>query len=828
MFAAFPDTIFVFGEFCEGAVDWTPLHVTDACSEWELTWQADTVHLNCAGDFDLRVAYSAQDACGNLSEALQVIAVRDTLSPVVVGAGEITWSCELPLEVSWPTAFDGCSEVIAAWTENLVQGPCASSYQLVRHYTFTDACGNQSWAQFEVSVVDSVGPVWAGALDTLWVGCGQELTDLATEGVWFEDCDASWTWTWGETSDSDGDAGVPACAGGTGAEQELWAIDGCGNQSVHVLPMVWWDADPPVLVATLEPQEVSCSEAFPDYSLAFEDVCDPNLTVNLIDSLLEENCAGGVWLRQYTAIDACGNALQAGQTLIHTDSVPPVFSFVPPDTLTLDFGCLLSAAGPWPEASDDCSSVVYAQSVDTIGGDCSGNWTEWHVYTATDGCGNATSVQQLVMVVLEEAPQWDGGAWPDTLSCSEDWGSWTPGWTPVECLPVSESGISWTDSIIPGPCPQTFDVLRTFTLWDACGNQRDSTWVVAVVDQEPPSIQSVPEDWTLSCAAIVPDCDPATLVATDGCGPVFVSCSDEQSGLFSCAGLETLHRIYTVVDACGNAVEHLQTIAFIDTMAPELSSVPVDFEWDCRVEVPAAETEGFEVEEVCPSDATYSVQWEGDEWISGDCTDSIERTYSIADACGNVALHVQSIPLVDSIPPFLLEPLPSPTYVCWESFVPCTDFFPVFFDSCQTFSWTCADLILNGDCETNDCDILQSYYVVDACGNAATFETIAQVGGYANVAPALPTGFSPNEDGYNDTYRILGIGLDAEEESCNWMAPNTFIVFNRWGNEVYREAGYRNTWRGTNDSGVDLPNGTYFVLFQFEGQEYNTYVDLRR
>jgi gliding motility-associated-like protein len=705
---------------------------------------------------------------------------------------------------------------------------CDSQYQLVRHYTFTDACGNASSASLEVSVVDTVGPVWSGTLDTLWLSCGEGVADGATEGVAFADCDSGWEWSWGEMVDLDGDSGVPACAGGTGALQPLLASDGCGNSGTHVVPVVWMDADPPVLNALLESLEVSCGADFPDHSLDFSDACDPNITVSFTDSLWEDNCAGGIWLRMYTATDACGNALHASQTLTRTDTIAPTFSFTPADTLALNFGCLMGAAGPWPEATDDCSTLTYTQTVDTLWGACSGNWTEWHVYTATDGCENTSTLQQVVTVTLEEAPQWGGDVWPDTLSCAEDVNGWTPGWIPVDCLPLSESGISWTDSLVPGPCPQTYDLFRTFTLWDACGNQRDSTWAVAVVDSIPPVIEGIPADLEWSCAQAVPACDPGALTATDACGPVSVGCADVPSGVFSCTGLETIYRVYTATDACGNGVEHVQTIAFVDTIPPALTAVPEDFGWDCRLDVPEADVSGFAVTGGCPSDATFTVEWTGDDWISGDCEDFVERTYAITDACGQVTLHVQAIALIDSVPPFLLEPLPSPTYVCWESFLPCTDFFPLFFDSCQTYSWTCTDQVLNGDCATNDCDILQSYVVTDACGNSATFETLAQVGGYGAATPLLPTGFSPNEDGFNDTYRILGIGLDPEEEACNWMDPNTFVVFNRWGNEVYRESDYRNTWRGTNVSGVDLPNGTYFVLFQFRGQEYNTYVDLRR
>ncbi|MBK7850667.1 MAG: gliding motility-associated C-terminal domain-containing protein [Bacteroidetes bacterium] len=86
----------------------------------------------------------------------------------------------------------------------------------------------------------------------------------------------------------------------------------------------------------------------------------------------------------------------------------------------------------------------------------------------------------------------------------------------------------------------------------------------------------------------------------------------------------------------------------------------------------------------------------------------------------------------------------------------------------------------------------------------------------------LPTGFSPNDDTYNDGYEIRGI---------EGYPLNTFRVFNRWGNEVYTKENYVNTdWKGQNNSGEDLPEGTYFVILTIKNSDIkkNTYVDLRR
>ena len=71
-------------------------------------------------------------------------------------------------------------------------------------------------------------------------------------------------------------------------------------------------------------------------------------------------------------------------------------------------------------------------------------------------------------------------------------------------------------------------------------------------------------------------------------------------------------------------------------------------------------------------------------------------------------------------------------------------------------------------------------------------------------------GFSPNDDGINETFVIEGL--------INY--PNhKVLIFNRWGNKVYEASPYLSDWDGTNMFGVtvggkDLPVGTYFYIIE--------------
>jgi gliding motility-associated-like protein len=103
---------------------------------------------------------------------------------------------------------------------------------------------------------------------------------------------------------------------------------------------------------------------------------------------------------------------------------------------------------------------------------------------------------------------------------------------------------------------------------------------------------------------------------------------------------------------------------------------------------------------------------------------------------------------------------------------------------------------------------------------------VVKIGNQGNCLDLqLPTGFTPNGDGYNDDFFIPAIGQ---------YPDNTFVVFNRWGNEVFRREHYANgtghNWEGQNSKGELLPDGTYYVILVINKGEIvkNSYVDLRR
>ncbi|MEM1118813.1 MAG: gliding motility-associated C-terminal domain-containing protein [Bacteroidota bacterium] len=111
------------------------------------------------------------------------------------------------------------------------------------------------------------------------------------------------------------------------------------------------------------------------------------------------------------------------------------------------------------------------------------------------------------------------------------------------------------------------------------------------------------------------------------------------------------------------------------------------------------------------------------------------------------------------------------------------------------------ETLMYGICNDNGCDTA----MVEIYVTCTTMEIL--------------NGFSPNNDGINDFFTIKGIER---------FPQNEVQIFNRWGNIVFRQQGYKNRWDGTFDNKL-LPDGTYFYLVtDGEGGKYSGFVQISR
>ena len=71
---------------------------------------------------------------------------------------------------------------------------------------------------------------------------------------------------------------------------------------------------------------------------------------------------------------------------------------------------------------------------------------------------------------------------------------------------------------------------------------------------------------------------------------------------------------------------------------------------------------------------------------------------------------------------------------------------------------------------------------------------------------------TPNGDGTNDELRFEVL----DNADPDFFPDNEIIIFNRWGNIVFKARPYNNDWRGQNNAGQELPHATYYYILRLD------------
>jgi gliding motility-associated-like protein len=113
----------------------------------------------------------------------------------------------------------------------------------------------------------------------------------------------------------------------------------------------------------------------------------------------------------------------------------------------------------------------------------------------------------------------------------------------------------------------------------------------------------------------------------------------------------------------------------------------------------------------------------------------------------------------------------------------------------------------------------QSSYLIQIIDdNGCSVDTIVDLIALRDECLSIPNYFSPNDDGVNDVWNILGIDL----------ANYTLVIFNVTGQELYRtESQNYQPWDGQFNGRV-LPDGDYYYVLESEIQQQAGYVTLRK
>ncbi|MBL0009802.1 MAG: T9SS type A sorting domain-containing protein [Saprospiraceae bacterium] len=543
--------------------------------------EATIIARNCefSGYAELRTyQWTGTDACGNTTVLKIEAKLIDDEEPVIIGVPEITCVGDPALDEI--EVIDNCGNGNLRYWDVQVPNPCGTGNAIRRTYEGFDPCGNMVRDTAILLPDDNiapeiefVNPILAALQpgDVLTIDCGtseDQYTLFGVDDVHAEDaCSEGLSVTFNEKVTASGD-----CAS-TGIIVSLileWtATDICGNNSMLTARINIVDQTPPTFPGFKPEVTIGCDETLPEIMVT--DNCQQQIIVTTVDSIIAGDCEFEYDVRRrINAIDACGNSTSVIQLVHVGDGSGPIIEGVVAelcDDLSL----------PVVTAFDDCAGrfVPVTMVQDTLDTECREGLVIRRTWSAKDLCGNASTVQQTIVLNDTEAPEILIPTWSvirryldnqnnkvslsqtgimDQLNALDDGSVYVEDECDLQILPVFTLQSTLTDD-----CEAAGYYERRVYTWvatDVCGNATVITFSVDVIDDLPPVISGVPANMNLTCAPL-----PAvpSVLAEDTAQPVSISYTEtilpgNQPGQF------IVRRLWVATDACGNSSQAEQLI----------------------------------------------------------------------------------------------------------------------------------------------------------------------------------------------------------------------------------------------------------------------------
>jgi gliding motility-associated-like protein len=287
---------------------------------------------------------------------------------------------------------------------------------------------------------------------------------------------------------------------------------------------------------------------------------------------------------------------------------------------------------------------------------------------------------------------------------------------------------------------------------------------------------------------------------------------------------------WTVTDNAGNTATAIQTVTVEDNTAPTIvapADLTVNANNDCEAVIanlgnPVASDNCGTVTVTNDAPAAFPI---------GTTT----VTWTATDDSGNIATATQTVTVLDLVSPTaVLNDITIVLPVGTDAVITPDMVDGGSFDNCSAIQIVLGQTVFNcSDLGVNTISVTIS----DASGNVTTSNvqvTVLPSGiddDFDGIDDAcddninltiidMPNGFTPNGDGINDKFVIPGLYAYTNRE---------LFVYNRYGNLVYENSNYDNEWGGENNNGVELPDGTYYVVLILDnGVVFKTYVYINR
>lgn len=568
------DTNVMANSNCNATVFWNSPNVSDNCGKLNLSVN------HVSGDiFPIgitTVTYSAEDPCGNKSSCsfnINVMGSCCDMPPVLFCPADYS-GCPNdgtdPSKTGYPTASPGsplCNVPVFRYHDSILsQGNCAGSVSLIRTWTALDPIDTtkKSSCTQRINLKDDVAP-------TLSL-CPVDIT--VSPGA---NCMTRVNWNLPKVTDN--------CSGTTLTSNvqpntffnvgtttiNYLATDQCGNTAACTFTITVSECCNVNPKLTCPTSYVGCPGTSVDSSVTGTPLVEPG-TPNCSQPLLSIQdivaktgpCPGATRiLRVWTAKDPIDSKIQSAcvQVIDLKDTIAPEFISAPFDIhIPIDSNCMATASWQEPVAKDNCSTVQLNST--HASGTAFPLGTTVVMYTATDLCGNATTLSFKVVVTGSCCNK------PPVIICPKDYS----GCPQADCKPTtsgiatatpSSSGcdtplITFKDEVIKTySCLNAKKIKRTWTATDPHDTSLYSvcTQIIDLNDTTPPVFTNCPSDITIDAnGACEKELWWNVPTATDNCGIKQITSNYKPGYLFP-AGTTTVV-VYTAMDNCGNITNH--------------------------------------------------------------------------------------------------------------------------------------------------------------------------------------------------------------------------------------------------------------------------------
>ncbi len=455
-------------------------------------------------------------------------------------------------------------------------------------------------------------------------------------------------------------------------------------------------------------------------------------------------CAGNARsvVRAYEAVNVCGDIGRCFQTISFPEvsfepipTCPPTIGITCRDQLTPDFHI------QYATAITDCNLDYTYQLIDssmitsTFNQIC--DFSEF-IYDVliTDACGQ-TATCELRYSIIGADPVFLDDTNPDPNICElpplvkecndpqidhdqliEDWinGMQVVG----NCGEAVQVTTDYDEDNFVYTCGLAGSQVVTFTATDACGRTSTCTGTITNIDTKPPYISNRADDITVNCSDDVQaEFDDwlnnyGGLFGIDCCTPISFSYEPANPTIpNACEGENSTTVTFFILDECGLSTPSEATFTLEGSGDLTLDSDAMDMTADCGDD--AAFQNWLDNNGGATASNCGAITWSytpDDAALSGTCNETIEVTFTGADACGATITTTATYTTIDTIAPvFTTIPVNADDMAVAE-------------DACDT------DVTITTEetTGTNACESVKTWTATDDCGNSATVSIVLDGG----------------------------------------------------------------------------------------------------